>query len=29
MLSRGTARKVRFTVYKKDGKAAIKASALR
>ena len=29
MLSRGTARKVRFTVYKKDGRAAIKASALR
>ena len=25
----GTARKVRFTVYKKDGRAAIKASALR
>ena len=29
MLSRGTARTVRFTVYKKDGRAAIKASALR
>jgi len=29
LLSRGTARTVRFTVYKKDGRAAIKASALR
>jgi hypothetical protein len=29
MLSRGTARTVRFTVYKKDGRAAIKASGLR
>ncbi len=29
MLSRGTAKKVRFTVYKKNGRAAIKASALR
>ncbi len=29
LLSRGTARAVRFTVYKKDGRAAIKASAVR
>ncbi len=29
MLSRGSARTVRFTVYKKDGRAAIKASGLR
>lgn len=29
LLSKGTARTVRFTVYKKDGRAAIKASALR
>ena len=29
LLSRGTARTVRFTVYKKDGRAAIKASAIR
>jgi len=29
MLSRGTARTVRFTVYKKDGRAAIKASGLK
>jgi hypothetical protein len=29
LLSRGTARSVRFTVYKKDGRAAIKASAVR
>jgi hypothetical protein len=29
LLAKGTARTVRFTVYKKDGRAAIKASALR
>ena len=29
LLARGNARTVRFTVYKKDGKAAIKASAVR
>ena len=29
LLSRGTAKSVRFTVYKKDGRAAIKASAIR
>jgi hypothetical protein len=29
LLARGNARTVRFTVYKKDGRAAIKASAVR
>ena len=29
LLARGNVRTVRFTVYKKDGRAAIKASALR